>query len=854
MHPMNYLKYMKNGEIFYRSKMLTPHDNNEYFVENLPENYNVIYDKENYWKYYSVEDETLCTQGWKIHVSSNSKDTLETLKYVSQVAINYNIPFKHLLNEQIFFLNNSKNANRASSGKFIVLYPKNKNQFLLIMEEIRKKIRNLPKGPYILSDKRWKDSNVYYRYGGFVAILNDKGEHCIKDQNGNLIPDDRTPFYTVPDFEKSFDEYLDELNKSYRESTSIENPLNNYEILGALSFSNSGGVYKAQNKENQKKVIIKEARYNTGFDGQNRTALERQKIEYEALSDLSSVNGIVNAIDYFKVWEHQFMVEEFIEGDNLHSWLAKNYPFLKDEDTTIYTTNIESILKKLEDIITLMHKNNIVMGDLQPYNIIVDEKLNVTLIDFETASYANEKPSVGLGVPSFSNYSISINTDRDWYALYKIARFCLLPTYTSAETEYYLNTTHKNWIKKYYGASMLGIIEHIEGKLKKPIKEYNYLKENDYTTNDLICKIKSGIFSNTYINDYLWPNDVRQSEYQNGDLTILYGSLGVIWSLLQSGENLNSTIKDWIEANILEKSFHNNNTGLFTGTAGIATVLYQAGYKDRAINMFDAINLNLNTEDISIVSGQSGIGLTLLSLYNNTNDEKILNKCKYIASTIINNYKNDIQNKIFDPNVPNIGLLNGWSGASLFFCLMYKYTKDEKFSKYANEFLKIDIKLLKEEKNTMQLFDENNPRLLPYLSHGSIGVGIAIKYLKKVTNNPNIYSKELELITNLHLTKTTIDSGLLYGAAGFLLIPTIMENTSSNKIDEASKNVHELLKVFLAQKDNYILTPGELSNRFTFDISSGSSGVLLGLLSYSQNNCLLWLPCINNKSFFSIQE
>lgn len=81
-----------------------------------------------------------------------------------------------------------------------------------------------------------------------------------------------------------------------------------------------------------------------------------------------------------------------------------------------------------------------------------------------------------------------------------------------------------------------------------------------------------------------------------------------------------------------------------------------------------------------------------------------------------------------------------------------------------------------------------------------------------------------------------------------------MENTASNKIDEASKNVHELLKVFLAQKDNYILTPGEFSNRFTFDISSGSSGVLLGLLSYSQNNCLLWLPCINNKSFFSIQE
>ncbi|MFP3435611.1 hypothetical protein SB781_38275, partial [Paraburkholderia sp. SIMBA_061] len=70
------------------------------------------------------------------------------------------------------------------------------------------------KGAYILSDKRWKNSNVFYRYGGFRSIYNEYGEHCIKDGQGNLVKDERTPFYQVPDFVKDFDDYLNSLNHS----------------------------------------------------------------------------------------------------------------------------------------------------------------------------------------------------------------------------------------------------------------------------------------------------------------------------------------------------------------------------------------------------------------------------------------------------------------------------------------------------------------------------------------------------------------------------------------------------------------------------------------------------------------
>ena len=108
-------------------------------------------------------------------------------------------------------------------------------------------------------------------------------------------------------------------------------------------------------------------------------------------------------IDFFSVWEHRFIVEEFIEGDSLHSWLAKNYPFLYDDDVESYKEKIIFIIKQLTDIVTNIHKKGIVMGDLQPNNIIINEEFKVTLIDFETASSIHETPSVGLAVPTFSH-------------------------------------------------------------------------------------------------------------------------------------------------------------------------------------------------------------------------------------------------------------------------------------------------------------------------------------------------------------------------------------------------------------------------------------------------------------------
>src|SRR5699024_10736524 len=158
-------------------------------------------------------------------------------------------------------------------------------------------------GRYVLNDKGWKDSNISYRFGGFETVFYENGEACMKNELGELNRDARDDHYTVPSFVEEFEGYLDELNNGNFYDVTENNKLNNYEFQSAIRINNSGSKNLAKDKSTNKKVIIKEARPKVGLDGSFQDAIQRQKIEYEKLSALSDVDGIINIVDYFKYWK-----------------------------------------------------------------------------------------------------------------------------------------------------------------------------------------------------------------------------------------------------------------------------------------------------------------------------------------------------------------------------------------------------------------------------------------------------------------------------------------------------------------------------------------------------------------------
>lgn len=268
----------------------------EYLVEGLSEKWRTVRD-DPVWTYYDIPNVLLPIQGWKIHISVSIDEAVDMLSCVSKILIDLEIPFKHVKSEQA--LNNmySKHGNRVSAGKFITIYPQGE-EFLELLDILENSISNFKKGPYILTDKQWKDTNIYFRYGAFKKMVSDSGELCLMNAAGNLVPDLRKPQYHVPDFIK-VPAKLKQVDSNGDVNKQNDNKLKEYKIVKAFRFSNSGGIYIAERKDTGTKCVIKEARAEIGYDGLMHSASQRLENEYNSLVKLNNIPGIVNVIDLF---------------------------------------------------------------------------------------------------------------------------------------------------------------------------------------------------------------------------------------------------------------------------------------------------------------------------------------------------------------------------------------------------------------------------------------------------------------------------------------------------------------------------------------------------------------------------
>ncbi|MEK4395195.1 class III lanthionine synthetase LanKC [Mammaliicoccus sp. FSL K6-3158] len=842
--------YLKPGIDFFE-KNDKNEDNSYNITLEHPRNFTTIISDESVWKYYHNLESKLPEQGWKIHISCTYRDVDKTLNIVAETCFKRNIGFKHLKDRESYMLMNSKTASRSSSGKFVTIYPTNESEFLDIVYILEDKLSGMEKGPYILSDKRWKKTNIYYRYGGFINITNDLGELCIKTPDGTLIKDERTPYYKVPDFAKKFNQHLESLNTSIEKEKSSK--LDEYNIQNALSFSNAGGVYFAKRKSDDLSVIIKEARPQAGLDGKYKDALSRQDSEYNALVQLKEIEGIVNIIDRFKEWEHYFLVEEYIEGSDLKKWISLNFPFYEDEEEILnYENKVEKIIINLINVVDKMSRKNIAMMDMQPANVLIKKNLEIKLIDFETALLADSTDKPGLMTVGFSSTKIKNNSAHDWFGLKKIIKYMVLPIINSEDLDEELEKKHLEWIRKNYSTSFGNfIIETIENCNQK-IFELNGSKNNSSLkykeANALKHKLLKGITKNLTNDQRFIYGDVRQNEMQFGRYNYLNGGVGAGIALSKNDCN-NHLVNDWIERYLIEEIKKNNiESGLINGKTSTLSLLYDFGYEDLVFETIKDIYINsLLLKDYSLRSGTSGIGLFLISLYLETSNKAFLD----MAIKLGDNIPEDINLIIgTDWAATNTGLIDGYAGISLFYSSLYATTNNQKYLVKSKKLLDNDLKygLFDLTSRVYQTIDSKG-RALPYISGGSIGLGIALWFYNFVSKK-EVFKTELSSIANLSTIRSTITGGLFDGAGSFLIIPTLIKEDNAKK--EACSKILNLIEMFIIDRNNHYKYAGQFSYRISDDVYSGSAGIIMGILSIENNNPLYWLPLINPNNFMSM--
>ncbi len=138
-------------------------------------------------------------QGWKVHISSDFKSSHEVLNIVAGLCHDENVAFKHLSTEDKFVLRNDKLIDRGYSGKFITCYP-HEYQLENFLDKLESNLSGF-NGPYILSDKRWKEAPIFLRYGVFREGNIDEPYADLKIDEllveGKVIRDSREPKFTI---------------------------------------------------------------------------------------------------------------------------------------------------------------------------------------------------------------------------------------------------------------------------------------------------------------------------------------------------------------------------------------------------------------------------------------------------------------------------------------------------------------------------------------------------------------------------------------------------------------------------------------------------------------------------------
>lgn len=374
-------------------------------------------------------------QGWKLHVSVRAVDSVAALRAAIPVLRDADTKFKFLLDQRTVSWTNGRMWPRGSSGKFITVYPADDDLFRRLAAELTAALDGLT-GPYILSDRRYRDSaTVHYRYGGFIGISQIQATGVsslmIKAPDGSLYPDVRQPYWQVPPWiaEDPFGIPADEdTSPDTSPDTSADTSAGaipetvggdqeqlldgRFRVDEALQFSNRGGVYVATDVVTGAQVVLKEARPQVGLgklDG-DLAGIEYTDVlrkEHRLLTELAGTGHFVRPVALFTEWEHTFLAEEKISGPQFSQHSIATNPLVTGELTpaalAAYHDRMRQLFGQFVAALDAAHRRGIVLGDLSWTNVLLDEDSDrLIIIDLEAAVQGTDA-NLGLYTPGVSS-------------------------------------------------------------------------------------------------------------------------------------------------------------------------------------------------------------------------------------------------------------------------------------------------------------------------------------------------------------------------------------------------------------------------------------------------------------------
>jgi hypothetical protein len=790
-------------------------------------------------------------QGWKIHVCAVHGEYDEVVGLVAAYCFAHDLHFKFLRGPATALRNNAKYAARNSSGKLLTVYPVDEAELAATLDGLGALLAGR-RGPYVLSDLRWREGPLYLRYGAFVRLtcLDEKENRvpALRLPDGTLSPDRRQPSFELPPWLEPPAFIARQIEADERDEDPDAFP---FDVQRSLHYSNGGGVYLATDRRDGRTVILHEARPYAGVGPDGRDAVDRLRDEESVLTSLAGCGFVPEVHEHLEVWEHHFLVEEYVTGATLHRWmfgegtdagvfpLGHEHP--TDEELAAHAERALAHARELERIVRTLHERDLVYGDIHPSNVIVRPDGRLCLVDFEFSH-------AGIG---------GIGKAADIYGLACVWLLLFLPLTQLAALDGGKIRQLAGAVAEQYPSLppdyATHVVELFEEALGEPIPEAfrPALPAPGSDSPDAWGRVADDLAELILESatpervDRLFPGDPRQ--FQSGGIDLAYGAAGVLWALAECGYDVPGRHVEWLEKAVAQA--RDPQPGLWTGLYGTALAFHRLGYDDQARTVLAearerALILDEHGQATAgYADGLAGIGLAQLHFGRAWRDESLIEQARTTGERLA---------LALDPALcakPDLappapvsrgGLFNGPAGMAVYFVELYELSGEERWLDLASMALAREATQAKV--TDAGLFYRRAGCISSSLETGSAGIGYAVRALARHRPSEDL-ARDAALIDQASAPPFVALPGLLEGRAGLICaLAASAEAADAAEAETDRQRVAQHLQRLawqLVPYQGHRAVPGRQLLRLSMDLGTGAAGVLLAITAASTDRVAL---------------
>ncbi|HYW91508.1 MAG TPA: class III lanthionine synthetase LanKC [Gammaproteobacteria bacterium] len=813
-------------------------------------------------------------QGFKLHVSAVLDEAELVIGRVVPILAAYEVPFKVLRSRELLTIVNSKQFGRGAAGKFFTIYPSDEREFLALGDALAGALDGAD-APYILSDRRFRDAQaVYYRYGGFRSAteLTPPGHlrYLIRDGYGRWIEDRRSPYFELPS--GIHDPLAGEV-----EAAQASGPIvldGRFEPEEAVTFSTSGGIYKALDRRTGARVLVKEARpgiYGATLREGGVFATDLLEHEGRVLGRLTGVSQVPRFVARFHHWEHEYLVEEYCAGFIPWAAFRARSDFAiaaAPRDRTIirrFCVEAAEAALNLLDAVAAVHERGVVLGDLSPANVLVDpDTCAVRLIDFEGAHVVSQGANAD-GVSSYYGTQGFMRAERlrgeglgtrdDWYAagmmLFGMAMpleaFVALKRSSLGDFERQL-TRQLNIPEPLFAAA--GALR--EGDVARARQALDDMQQDaagiaarlsrrrGRRTRDSRARRRAAEESLQRVladldataeperADRVWPGDFKV--FSTNPWGFAFGAAGSLSLYGRAGASPPAAIVDRARAEPLDGTAL-LPPGLMAGHAGLAWAFASLGrYEDAERFAAAAASSSLLEQDPTLFHGLAGYGMTRLMLCAATGDSVHVEEAARAGHRLLDTAvasESGLRWACWGSGSPASGIGYGGAGIALFLLRLHEIVGERRFGDAAAAALEEELAKAKYPlKDGLPRFGggDGAGRWDPYWVEGGAGVAAVLVRFAGAFEDERYRELACRVAAGAY-TPVLSAPGQFLGTSG--LGETMLDLhvlTGDNVWLERAWQLADVTRLFELDGESGVIYPGRFHLRRSHDYAFGSSG------------------------------